>query len=99
MNIGTGYFDPKFGNWLPDEPEEIAHDFFGNPIYKGEEVYYIEGCDEVFVEYNDAMFYGMENYIDEIVYDYEHRNEISLEVDLKEDIMANYIHTREFRRG
>lgn len=46
----TGYFNEKFGNWLPFEPTPIMESEDGFNVYKGDIIYQLEGTDEWYLD-------------------------------------------------
>lgn len=73
----TGYFDKGFGNWLPDESKDWGYDELGNDVYIGDELYKLEGTDEVFIDRYDCLEYWVQKIGKEVAKD----NEIRIDVD------------------
>ncbi len=58
-----GYFDRKYGNYLPSEPTPIGVSADGFDLYAGDLAYRLDGTDELFVDREEFIQYIFENYV------------------------------------
>ena len=65
MNGYNGYFDVKFGNWLPREESPIMVSADGEDVYRGQTLYYLYGTDEYFADRGSCIEYAKKEYYDD----------------------------------
>jgi hypothetical protein len=74
----NGYFDVKFGNWLPREESPIMVSADGEDVYRGQTLYYLDGTDEYFADRDNCIEYAKKEYYDDFadVEDSDEREEL-----------------------
>lgn len=61
----NGYFDVKFGNWLPSEESPVMVSADGEDVYRGQTLYYLEGTNEYFADIDNCIEYAKKKYYDD----------------------------------
>lgn len=91
----NGYFDEKFGNWLPKEESPVMVSADDEDVYRGQTLYYLDGTDEYFADEGNCIEYAKKEYYDDFADDFADVEDSDEKEEMIDEAIRDAICTRE----